>query len=101
MRSGGELSPKNTTTSPGLGFRPSQRLKRIVRYWHLFRARLGKYDVAVIDRELFDDPSLLMEDRFRRVVRSLVLEIDDGVFLRHSEKFTHLCRSADHVIAGN
>ena len=93
--------PQKYDYFPWLGFRPSQRLKRVVRYWHLLRARLGRYDVIVIERELFDDPTVSMEDRYRRIANSLVLEVDDAIFLRYPDKYAHLARIADHVIVGN
>jgi glycosyltransferase involved in cell wall biosynthesis len=93
--------PQKYDFFPKLGFRPSQLLKRVVRLWHLLCAWIGRYDVVIIDRELFDDDTSSMELRFRRVSRTLVLDVDDAVFLRYPQKFEQLARMSDLVIAGN
>ncbi len=84
-----------------LGFRPSQMLKRLVRRVHLLEARFRRYDVIVIDRELFDDPSVCFERRFRRAAPALVLDLDDAVFLRFPQKFEQLAQLCDFFIVGN
>lgn len=84
-----------------LGFRPSQFLKRIVRFVHLLRCRWGRYDVAFIDRELFDNDSWEWEEKFRKLVKVFVIDFDDAVFLRYPEKFERLLKLSDLVIAGN
>lgn len=86
---------------PAIGFRPSQKLKRLVRWWHLLRAKLGRYDVVFLERELFDNATIDMEQRFRRVAKRIVLDVDDAIFLRNAEKTETLTRMADLVIAGN
>jgi glycosyltransferase involved in cell wall biosynthesis len=86
---------------PRLGWRPSQWIKRAVRVWHLVRARLGGYDVIFVERELFHDDTSSMEERFRRVARAMVLDVDDGVFLDHPAKFDRIVRMCDAAIAGN
>ena len=93
--------PQKYDYFPRIGFRPSQLLKRGVRVLHLLRAWIGRYDVVIIDRELFDDETSTMESRFRRVSRTLVLDVDDAVFLRYPKKFEQLARMSDLVIAGN
>lgn len=93
--------PQKYDHFPWLGFRPSQALKRIVRFAHLGLARLRRYDVVVLDRELFDDPTVAMEERLRKVTKRLILDVDDGIFLRYPEKFARLAKMADHVVAGN
>lgn len=93
--------PQKYDFIPWLGFRPSQKLKRLVRYAHWWRSRLTSDDVVVIDREIFDDPTFSFEERFRRTARKFVLDLDDGVFLRYPEKFERLARMADLVICGN
>lgn len=84
-----------------LGWRLSQRLKRAARYWHLLRARFGRYDVVWIEREIFHDASSDFEERFRKTAPLLVLDVDDGVFLNFPEKFHRICRLSDLVFAGN
>jgi glycosyltransferase involved in cell wall biosynthesis len=86
---------------PRLGWRASQWIKRAVRMWHMVRARLGRYDVVFVERELFHDGTSSMEERFRRVARAMVLDVDDAVFLDHPEKFDRIVRMSDVVIAGN
>lgn len=84
-----------------IGWRLSQKLKRAVRRWHLLRARVGRYDAVVIEREIFNDGTFDMEQRFRAVAPLLVLDVDDAVFLNYPEKFDRVCRMCDLVLAGN
>jgi glycosyltransferase involved in cell wall biosynthesis len=84
-----------------MGFRPSQVLKRSVRWWHWVRTQLKRFDVVFIDREIFDDTSTDMEQRFRESCRRLVIDLDDAVFLRYPDKFETLMRLADLVVCGN
>jgi hypothetical protein len=73
-----------------LGFRLSQKLKRLRRYGDLLRVKWGGYDAVIIERELFNDPTWDMEAKFRRAVGTLVLDIDDALFLTFPEKFAKL-----------
>jgi glycosyltransferase involved in cell wall biosynthesis len=93
--------PEKYNYFPWLGFRASQRLKRLVRYIHLWMARMVRYDAVVIERELFDDGTWETEAKFRRAVPVFVLDIDDAVFLKFPAKFDRLREMADLVIAGN
>ena len=93
--------PQKYDYFPWMGFRPSQLLKRSVRWWHWVRACLSSYDVVFIDREIFDDATTEMEERFRKCCRRLVLDIDDAVFLRQPDKFVRLFKLADLVVCGN
>ncbi|MGE0756564.1 MAG: glycosyltransferase family 4 protein [Pirellulaceae bacterium] len=93
--------PQKYDYFPWMGFRPSQMLKRVVRHGHLAWSRVRPVDVVFIERELFDNDSWDMEDRFRRSAARVVLDLDDAVFLRYPEKMDRLARQADVVIAGN
>jgi len=93
--------PQKYDYVPWMGFRPSQLLKRSVRWWHWLRSRLQRFDVVFVDREIFDDPTTAMEQRFRDSCRRLVLDLDDAVFLRYPEKFNTLMQLADLVVCGN
>ncbi len=93
--------PQKYDYFPAFGFRPSQALKRLVRWWHLLCAWVRRYDVVVIERELFDAPSGTMEARFRRAAGTLVLDVDDAIFLTYPEKFEQLAGISDVIIAGN
>jgi glycosyltransferase involved in cell wall biosynthesis len=86
---------------PWLGWRLSMRFRRWWRWLNLCEARLRRFDVVYIERELFDDDSAELEGRFRRAAPAFVLDIDDAVFLRHESKYAVLARLADRVIAGN
>jgi len=83
------------------GFRPSQLLKRSVRWWHWLRAKLSSFDAVFVDREIFDNTSTYMEQRFRECCGKLVIDIDDAVFLRYPEKFQALMQMSDLVVCGN
>ena len=76
--------PQKYEHFPWLGFRPSQRLKRLVRYWHLARAHRGslrrrrRRGAQTVRRRI---------DRHGRPFLasggvSFVVEIDDAIFLR-------------------
>lgn len=84
-----------------IGFRPSQKLKRTVRWWHSLRARLGHYDVVMFDREILDAADIHAEERFRKACPRMVLDVDDAVFLRHPGKYEKLAAMSDAVVAGN
>lgn len=86
---------------PWMGFRPSQLLKRSVRWWHWLRAKLSSFDIVFVEREIFDDPSTDMEARFRNCCKSFVTDIDDALFLRYPEKFNTLVNMSDLVVCGN
>ena len=58
--------PQKYDYFPWMGFRPSQLLKRSVRWWHWLQAFLGRYDLVYIEREIFDNATSDMEERFRR-----------------------------------
>jgi glycosyltransferase involved in cell wall biosynthesis len=93
--------PQKYDYFPWMGFRPSQLLKRSVRWWHWLRSRLQTFDVVFVDREVFDNESTDMEHRFRESCGRLVLDLDDAVFLRYPEKFQTLLPLADLVVCGN
>ena len=84
-----------------MGWRLSQLLKRQVRIQHARLAKRRKYDAIFIEREVFDDDTFDVEQRFREATSRLVLDVDDGVFLRHKEKFDAIAKMADVAIAGN
>jgi glycosyltransferase involved in cell wall biosynthesis len=86
---------------PWLGWRISQRLKRIVRHRDAWLARRRKYDAILIEREVFDDDTFDLEAKFRQATSRLVLDVDDGVFLRHPGKFDAIAKMCDMAIAGN
>jgi glycosyltransferase involved in cell wall biosynthesis len=93
--------PQKYDYIPWLGFRPSQLMKRLVRAGHLAQLYLRRFDVVVLERELFDYDSHYWEDRFRRASPALVLDVDDAVFLRYPDKYAHLATISDGIIAGN
>ena len=81
--------PEKYDYFPWLGFRPSQLLKRMVRHWHLLRIKFGRYDAVILERELFHNDTWDMEQKLRRVAKTLVLDVDDGVFLNFPNKNNH------------
>lgn len=93
--------PEKYDYFPWMGFRPSQLLKRSVRWWHWLRSKLQSFDLVFVDREIFDNTSVDMELRFRDSCRRLVIDLDDAVFLRYPEKFRQLMAIADLVVVGN
>jgi len=75
--------PQKYEWFPQIGFRLSQRLKRLIRYLHWYQSRFRDDDIVVIDREVFDSPCTNLEERFRKSTQRLVLDLDDAVFLRY------------------
>jgi glycosyltransferase involved in cell wall biosynthesis len=93
--------PQKYEWFPAIGFRLSQRLKRLIRYLHWYQSRLRGDDIVVIDREVFDLPCTKLEECFRRTTQRFVLDLDDAVFLRYPDKFEKLARLADLIVCGN
>jgi glycosyltransferase involved in cell wall biosynthesis len=93
--------PQKYDWIPWLGFRPSQLLKRGVRYCQWWRSRLQGDEIVIVEREIFDNPTFDLEKRFHSTAGKLVLDLDDGVFLRYPEKFEQLARLADLIVCGN
>ena len=93
--------PQKYDYFPWMGFRPSQLLKRSVRWWHWLRTKLQRFDIVFIDREIFDNTSTDMERRFLESCRRMVIDLDDAIFLRYPEKFKLLMSMADLVVCGN
>jgi glycosyltransferase involved in cell wall biosynthesis len=84
-----------------IGWRLSQRLRRALREWDLKRAQFGGFDLVFLERELFNDPSVDYERRFQKVSGSMVLDLDDAIWLNHPGKVEAIAQMCDGVIAGN
>jgi glycosyltransferase involved in cell wall biosynthesis len=93
--------PQKYDYFPWLGFRPSQLLKRLTRWIHLTESRVRPFDIVYLERELFDNDTTDMEQRFRRVARKFVYDLDDAVFLKRPDKVERLTRMSDLVVVGN
>ena len=93
--------PEKYGSLPLLGFRLSGHVKRWHRRQDLAALERWGPDVVVLERELFSDATFDVEQALRRIAKRLVLDIDDGLFVLHPQKFEVLCGLSDHVIAGN
>ncbi|TXT23607.1 MAG: group 1 glycosyl transferase, partial [Planctomycetota bacterium] len=93
--------PEKYSSLPLLGFRLSGHVKRWHRRSDLVALERWSPDVVVLEREIFSDESFDVEQAVRRIAKRLVLDIDDGLFVLHRQKFEVLCGLSDHVIAGN
>ena len=93
--------PDKYASLPLLGFRWSGLVKRWHRRNDLAALERWSPDIVVLERELFSDGSCDIEQELRGIVRRLVLDIDDGLFVLNRHKFEVLCGLSDHVIAGN
>jgi glycosyltransferase involved in cell wall biosynthesis len=93
--------PEKYDYFPLIGWRLSRLLKRLVRRWHLLQMTWTQPDVVVLEREIFDEPDLEFERKLRRLAPTLILDIDDGIFLRYPGKFEKLAELCDFVICGN
>lgn len=93
--------PEKYGSLPGLGSRLSGLVKRWNRWRDLAALERWSPEVVVLERELFSDATCDIEHALRRIVKRLVLDIDDGLFVLNRRKFEVLCALSDHVIAGN
>lgn len=76
-------------------------LRRFLRHRQVALSKARCYDTIIIERELLTDGSWDLELAFRAVAPRLVLDVDDGIFLPHPEKFDHIAGACDAVIVGN
>jgi glycosyltransferase involved in cell wall biosynthesis len=67
----------------------------------VLRAWGGSFDVVFLERELFSTDFVALERLLRRVARTLVLDIDDALWVLNPRKFSTLLQLSDCVIAGN
>jgi glycosyltransferase involved in cell wall biosynthesis len=86
---------------PLIGWRASSAIKTSVRWLQYQHARWFQPDTIYLERGCFHDDSVWLDDRFRKLVPRLVLDVDDGVFLNFPEKIRHLIQVSDHVIVSN
>ncbi len=93
--------PEKYASLPLLGFRLSGHVKRWNRWQDLTALKRWSPDVVVLEREIFSDPTVDVEQALRQICKRLVLDIDDGLFVLNRHKFEVLCGLCDHVIAGN
>ncbi len=84
-----------------IGNRASEWPRRFFRARDLFRAWRDDYDIVFLERELFSTDFVFLERLFRRVARTLVLDVDDALFELHPQKFAALLHLSDCVIVGN
>jgi glycosyltransferase involved in cell wall biosynthesis len=93
--------PAKYEAYPWLGWRLSEQVRWLSRLLDVLRARMGRFDVAVVEREVFTDASTAIERALRPLVERMILDVDDGVFLKEPEKFTQLAALADTVVCGS
>lgn len=84
-----------------VGWRLSQKLRKLTTSLNLSRAKKGDFDSIVIETGLLHDNDFTFEKDIRRFAKRMVYDIDDGVFLLFPEKCAAIAHMADHVIAGN
>lgn len=84
-----------------LGWRGSQLVKRLVRHGHAAWAKWRAYDSIVIEREVFDSENFEIEQQLAALPAKLILDLDDGVFLRYPHKFSKVIPLCDEVIVGS
>ncbi len=93
--------PEKYASLPLLGFRLSGQIKRWHRWRDLETLQRWSPDIVVLERELFSDATVDVEQALRQIAKRLVLDIDDGLFVLNRHKFEVLCGLSDHIIAGN
>ncbi len=84
-----------------LGNRLSEGPRALFRLLDLTRIAATRPDVVVLERELFSSGFRQLEKLLHRIASCLVLDVDDGLFVLHPEKFALLVEMSDLVIAGN
>ncbi len=84
-----------------LGWRFSQRLQMWCRRWQVHLAKRKRYDCIIIEREVFDRDDWSIETALRAITPRLVLDVDDGIFLRYPEKYQAITQLCDHILCGN
>lgn len=83
---------------PTLGWRLSTLIKRGTRWLEWLDALRFRPDCIYLERGVYHDNSIAMDQRFRRVTKRLVLDVDDGIFLEFPEKIPKLIGMSDHVV---
>lgn len=86
---------------PAIGWRASRAIKLSVRRWQYQQACWFRPDTIYLERGCFHDGSVWLDERFRKLTRRLVLDVDDGVFLEFPEKIKRLIEISDHVVVSN
>ncbi len=84
-----------------LGWRLSERVRVWTRKLDVLRARFGRFDAVVVEREVFTGPETFIEESLRLHARRLILDVDDGIFLDQPQKFARLAKLADTVVCGS
>jgi glycosyltransferase involved in cell wall biosynthesis len=84
-----------------VGWRGSQRLRRLGRAFDLWRVKRLAFDTVVLETGFVHTEDFSLERHLRSICRRLVYEIDDAVFLLFPEKVAYIASVADHVIVGN
>jgi glycosyltransferase involved in cell wall biosynthesis len=86
---------------PVIGWRASSAVKTSVRWWQYQQAKWFRPDTIYLERGCFHDPSVWLDDRFRKLAPRFVLDVDDGVFLNFPDKIKHLIEISDHIVVSN
>jgi len=86
---------------PAIGWKASACIRRLARWRDLLQAYFDRADAVLVEREILDADTHFFERQFRKVTRNLILDVDDGIFLKYPEKFEVLVRTSDRVIVGN
>ncbi len=93
--------PEKYRSIRGLGSRLSQHVRRFRRLRNIRMIAQSSFDVVFLERELFSDGSYDVEQTLRAAAKTLILDIDDGLFVLHPRKFDVLAGISDAVIVGN
>jgi glycosyltransferase involved in cell wall biosynthesis len=96
-----DSSPSRYEHYPWLGWKYSDRYRRLVRHWHLSRVEHEDFATVVLETGILNSDDYSLERDLREVAGRLVYDIDDAVFLLFPEKTEAIATMADRVIAGN
>lgn len=84
-----------------MGWRASERFRRVVRRWHLAQLFEDKYAAVVLETEIFHTEDYTAEQHLRAATGRLIYDLDDALFLLFPEKAEAIATMADRVIVGN
>ncbi len=71
----------------------------IIRFFDILQA--GKYDLVVIEHQVFPYLSFFFEYILRALNKNIILEFDDAIYLTHPKKMPCLIKMSKMVIVGN
>lgn len=86
---------------PAFGWRLSHAIKRSCRRLQAWEASVRRLDAIYLEGGCLNDDSLDFDRRFRKTTGRLILDVDDGIFLKQPEKIDPVIAMSDHGVVSN